>query len=408
MADEVSGPITITRSQLYDLVWSQPQTKLAERWGVSDLAVANWCVRLRVPRPGRGHWARIAHGREMPRPTLRTPPAGAAESIVVQRTQMHRATETEVEHHTPDVEAILNYWRAPEHAIRVSPVLKEPHHLVDLTLAAFARSKVVENALLTTRHRRHLALSVTGASLDRALRILDALIRALEPAGLPVVITGARDEDPYRCDTVVEVLGERLRFSISERFQRHERALTPVEKREKAKNSWYYISDRFSYTATGRLTLRIDSAPSGVRSSWSDGKRRRVEDCLTAFAGALPLAVDKIRRDRVEAEERRQQWEAEEARRRELAEQRLEAARAERALDVVLADWNKSWKIRALVEAVEALISSETAPDEAANLREWCDWARAVAARDDPVSRSSFLKLIFDSEPLLSRDRVLS
>jgi hypothetical protein len=57
----------VSRRDLYALVWSEPVLKLAEQFGVSDVAVAKACRRYEIPLPGRGHWARIAAGEKIPK-----------------------------------------------------------------------------------------------------------------------------------------------------------------------------------------------------------------------------------------------------------------------------------------------------------------------------------------------------
>ena len=47
------------RQTLYDETWSEPLTKLAKRYGVTDVALAKVCKKLNVPRPGRGYWAKL-------------------------------------------------------------------------------------------------------------------------------------------------------------------------------------------------------------------------------------------------------------------------------------------------------------------------------------------------------------
>jgi hypothetical protein len=43
---------------MYDLVWSQPMTKVAEGFGISDVALKKICEKHRVPMPARGYWAK--------------------------------------------------------------------------------------------------------------------------------------------------------------------------------------------------------------------------------------------------------------------------------------------------------------------------------------------------------------
>ncbi len=50
------------RELLYAEVWTQPATKVGEKYGVSDVAIGKLCRRLRVPVPGRGYWARKEAG----------------------------------------------------------------------------------------------------------------------------------------------------------------------------------------------------------------------------------------------------------------------------------------------------------------------------------------------------------
>lgn len=45
---------------LYEKVWKLPMRTLAREYGVSDVALAKTCRRLKVPVPGRGYWAKKA------------------------------------------------------------------------------------------------------------------------------------------------------------------------------------------------------------------------------------------------------------------------------------------------------------------------------------------------------------
>jgi len=51
------------RERLYEEVWSEPMWNLASKYGVSDVALAKTCRKLKVPLPGRGYWAKVAAGK---------------------------------------------------------------------------------------------------------------------------------------------------------------------------------------------------------------------------------------------------------------------------------------------------------------------------------------------------------
>src|SRR5437899_12198059 len=50
------------REELYRKVWEKPLLRVAEEYGVSAVALGKTCRKLSVPVPGRGYWAKLAHG----------------------------------------------------------------------------------------------------------------------------------------------------------------------------------------------------------------------------------------------------------------------------------------------------------------------------------------------------------
>lgn len=64
-ADKERKVFTISREDLYFLVWSKPTTEVANILGVSDVAVAKRCKKLNVPKPPRGYWAKINAGQQV-------------------------------------------------------------------------------------------------------------------------------------------------------------------------------------------------------------------------------------------------------------------------------------------------------------------------------------------------------
>jgi hypothetical protein len=58
-------PIEIHRRELCQNVWEKPLSKLAPRYGISDVALKKICKKLNVPTPPIGYWAKIQHGYKM-------------------------------------------------------------------------------------------------------------------------------------------------------------------------------------------------------------------------------------------------------------------------------------------------------------------------------------------------------
>lgn len=47
-----------SKEELHRLVWQYPTLKLAEYFGVSDVALAKWCKQYGIDKPPRGYWAK--------------------------------------------------------------------------------------------------------------------------------------------------------------------------------------------------------------------------------------------------------------------------------------------------------------------------------------------------------------
>ncbi len=71
---EVRKPVTLSREELYALVWATPMSRLAIQYGLSGNGLAKICRRLDVPYPPRGYWARKEAGKkvtQVPLPAIR-------------------------------------------------------------------------------------------------------------------------------------------------------------------------------------------------------------------------------------------------------------------------------------------------------------------------------------------------
>ena len=83
----------ITRSALFDLIWSEPMGQVASRYGLTGNGLAKICDRLDIPRPSRSHWTRSASTREA-QPDLPPAPIGLSESFALGQRQTRRPPGT--------------------------------------------------------------------------------------------------------------------------------------------------------------------------------------------------------------------------------------------------------------------------------------------------------------------------
>lgn len=64
--------IEFTRTELYDLVWSEPLSRLARKYSMSDNGLRKICKKNNIPLPVMGHWQRVQYGYKVTKTKLPT------------------------------------------------------------------------------------------------------------------------------------------------------------------------------------------------------------------------------------------------------------------------------------------------------------------------------------------------
>lgn len=299
-----------TREELYEAVWSEAMYRVAQRYGISGVALAKTCRRHDIPAPERGYWAKRAAGRAPKRPPL--PETSAKDATVPIQGKTAPKTPRDEQPEDPEVQEALAAYALGQ-AIEVPATLKGANPIVRRTVKALRRLRPDSRGQVQVRGPGFVQLNVTKGSLERAARIANAFIRICEAQGL---IPGSRAVD---VDCSVQLQGESVTFAIFESVKREERTETAAERRrrEEAPHVWAGVR-QYEYHPTGRLTFRFDGFGDGIQMRWSDGKTQRLEDLLPEIvAGAVRLAVWRRRQREAREAERRVREEAQRLRRAE-------------------------------------------------------------------------------------------
>lgn len=371
----------MTRRELFELVWREPVSRVAERFRLSGTLLRKVCLEEDVPLPPRGHWARVRAGQKVKRPRLPHPERAGA--IV----RIRLGTERTAPAPSLPEPATLASRRAHEArpGNRITVRAGSPRHAWARELAHELR-KGAHLSQTGMREARVAAEAVTvvvaEASIARAAALIDALVRALEKRGVelgPPNLTkwhhGAR-----RHGLLIEGLPVTLR--LSEKSTQVAKA-----KPEPARNPWR-SERRFDYQPTGQFTLRIralEGRYSPSERTLRDRPGALLEERLNEAMVAITEAVCEVlqeREERAEAESRRaveraRQWELE-------RERQAEAARRQ-ALEELAERWRRARLLRDFIAAVEAEGVVPGPPDAPQELTDWLRWARAHASELDPL-----------------------
>ncbi len=356
---------TMTRQELYDLVWQTPMVKLAEKYGISGRGLAKLCERHDIPVPGRGHWALTRAGYVMERDPLPDDPSLETEVSITGDPERRKERE---EH--PDVAAQIAY--EAEHPIVVPAELRRPHSLVAASREVL-RPRRPETLGTIWQRGSPLEIHVSPKQLSRALRIFDSLLKACEERGFGVSV-GEEQNATARID----VKGEGMAVSIREPSRRTDHILTAREREEQRQGRGWSIS-RYDYNPSGRLILTIEESADGNPHRWSDREKRPLEDCLNDIVVSLVRISVTVLKPRQIRWERERQIRAEEDRRRQIYWSRMNA------LTKNLQEWQKNQELRKFIAAVEDAAENRDPTLKDGPFGEWLSWAQAVADQDDPL-----------------------
>jgi hypothetical protein len=372
-------PVTFTREQLYELVWQKPIYRLAEEYEISNVGLSKICGRAGIPTPPRGYWALFEVGRAPQRPPL--PKKADVADIRLMPREAAPAAPTQ-----DPLSMRLAEEQKPENRVVVPERLHAPCELVQAARAALESAKENEFGIVVPPSGC-LAVKVSRAQHPRALRIADALLKAIASRGW--------DANVSQHVTNIVIDGMTIGIAIDESTKTEER---PVKPDLGDGYSFHYNRRELVRRPSGRLSITLKEEPPvwahDQRRSWKDSPTRPIDQFLNGVLGALiTLSVAmKAARERREREAR-----AEEARRRQLAaaveqqEKLRERVEEEEARLEELRRHAKAWReaknLRRFIE--EARVKRR---DDAAasgfDFDAWAAWAHVQADRLDPLTPS--------------------
>lgn len=392
MTDDTSiDKRTFSRQEMYDLVWSMPIQKLAERFGLSDRGLAKTCLRHQVPVPGRGYWAKIDAGQPVQRTPLARLDNPGLEPVHVG--PYKQAVNPYVAYAIEQAKAAVSTSKERRVSAPKEPILRE-----SIPIREPARSK--EPVVFEPVRRYHATISglsgelrsmkpndygevsvpdlhVAPGSVIRIVTFIHYLIVELETRGLTI----EHNERGFSA-----ALGQDdVRFELGEGRRREKHIPTPTEQKRRddyerrreianRRGQWLPYETfwpEYDYVHEGKLSLEVMNWADGARKRWSDGRTQSLESMLESIADGILYHVhfDRARREEREADERRRKHLAY---RRDLQERRLKReTKRQEFLQRLADDQREAIELRKTIEGASKVLS-----DAGPEYRGMIDWAR--------------------------------
>ena len=379
-----AGRTIYDRETLYHEVWEQSVSKVAKKYGVSDVMIHKACKSLNIPVPPRGYWAKVQAGQTppkepLPKTTGRTSLIGRKEAE--KRQSVSPSTDRDLLSFLSDaerariLEAALSLHVEPE-VKKLHPVLQKHKSVFTAWAKQHPREKYADwnrdKYRTVPNGEPPLWECVSEETLPRVYRFLDALYRTIEELG------GTINDD-----LSMQIRNEHVVLRITEGRDQTPHVLTAgeqkqLEKYEQEKKRSHYAWEpkfrKYDYIPNGKL--RIGAYGDNFSR---DSSTTIVENRIGEILLALYMQSEDVRIEREKREEAQRKAE-EEKRQKELRLQRYnEEVDKTQALTNEALDFETACRIRAYIAAIESK------PDLDEKTLEWIAWAKAKADWYDPT-----------------------
>ena len=318
---------------------------------------------MKIPLPQLGHWAKLKHGRKIPIKPLSAEYEGKDEITLCQRTEPIGKTNREFRNRVDEITKQLG------DALIVPEKLNNPDKLVlDAAKSPTLRmGKGSSNdSLLNSLGKFNI--EVSSKNVDRALRIADTFIKALQSRNHEIVVEHG--------STFVEILDQKVGLSFNEKLNQ-----------EVNPNKLDSFSSSVSLVPSSILVLTTG------RKKWEDGKDL-LEQRIPEMVAKCELEGERIKAEQLELEKRNKERKEHERIQEALDKRQAEELTKFKELFFRAHRWKQTIIIRDFINDIGKHAESNDSSNT--EIKEWIKWATDKADWYDPTINKDdeFLKHI--------------
>jgi hypothetical protein len=353
--------IEFTRQELYDMVWSEPMSRLAKKYNISDNEIRKICEKNNIHVPYIGYWQKIQYGKRIVKTKLPAAGEGEDKIILSHRDKDGKYVEKVL---SPILKLKQEIENSPNLPLKVPARLTNPDKLITqarTTLIHKKRESYHYQGVVQT-YGEELNIKVTPENIPRALRFFDTIIKLLRARNHDVILKSH--------ETYAMINGEEIQIILRERMK--------MVKKEN-NHSW----NTYDYHPSGKLAFVCKGEHSYDQKEFLDGTML-IEERLSHILAWLELKAEKKKQYRLELEEiwriQREEREKEE----ELIQRKEKELEDFKNLIGNAHQWQQAKILREYIAAVEQ--NSDSGIDE--ELRGWINWAKKKADWYDPLIKA--------------------
>jgi hypothetical protein len=359
--------VTLTRKELYDLVWSEPLSRLAKKFNISDNGLRKICKRMKILIPTMGYWQKVQYGKSVIITKLPDKFEGKDEIILSEKGEVNADTESPLITQHKLTQAIEStedlQFKVPD------KLSSRPDKLIQSTAEYYDAVK----RYYRTHRGNHpdrinvLNIEVKDDNLPRAYRILDTVIKGLRARKHDVIAS--------HFDTYAIIEEEKVNFRLREK-----------QRVSETKDKW----GGRQYESTGEFVFVIDIGPY-KRKEVKDGFEP-MENKISGIIAMLELESKRLKEEKIKHEIWKKKRDEQQRIEREHKEKQDKEVHAFKQLFLQAIRLHQANILRNYIQTVEAnAIKNDIFTEE---FMTWMTWAEQKVSWYDP--------LINGSDPILN------
>lgn len=417
------------RTKLYNEVWSEPVTTVATRYGISDNGLRKRCIKLQIPLPPLGYWAKVKAGAKIPKPPLPVIKDNDEVIILKNMKQDHEMEFIDINEQsteelkqldgldviTPRSQEEFAKWCKKVHVpkkvdsfhfliieyqqeIEYRKVRDKEHQFRDLFqfghMSYFSKVKYRPNQVV-------LPIDVSDKQRNRACRIVDALIKAVEELNGKVKVGSPGYSQREAADSgLITIFKSSFSFQVNEVLAKRRAVIAsmPSESRVQEFGPMYEkvftgklelnfkrISDYWEKDKTEKVVTLVDSSENSLEEQLGGAFKWMFKTILDAeIAWTIQRREEEIRE-----REWKHQRAIEEARQKELQAIQAMEKRQKQLVENIeqqMAGWLKAQKLRHYADAIEAYAKQDVNLETKESLDRYVQLVRSKAEKCDPIA----------------------
>jgi hypothetical protein len=337
--------IRLTREEIYDMVWELPMTEIAKMYIISDVGFRKLCLRLEIPIPKCGDWAKVKAGYKLRKPKLSISWKGKAFAELEKRPSDQPVKKVS------ELNRLVKQVALEKLPFKVPERLTKPDILTIAAKESFSKLTDVNYPGMVATSKGQLDIRVAPSNTGRALRFMDTLIKCVRARGYFYEVNN------YGNFVVIDNVKLRVNFrEQTNKFRVHNK---PYQD--------------FEWRPNGKLAFRLDSR---LKAEWRDLKTQSLEDQLPKVLAKLELAAKQEKEYLGKARLWQENWE----RQRRIQAEREIGQRQEQKEFHELMIKAKRWKQAQLLREYLTAIPNVD--------HKWFSWANHKADWLDPITNA--------------------